>query len=83
MYSVSATDIGIIAKSSLFSKNMSKYKKNENWKEIDAKLYTPIKQGIVILKNAKNKDEAEAFYDFIFSKNAQKIFTKYGYLTNE
>jgi len=83
MYSVSATDIGIIAKSSLFSKNMSKYKENINWKEVDAKLYTPIKQGIVILKRTKNKEEAQAFYDFIFSKNAKDIFNNYGYLIDE
>ena len=83
MYSVSATDMGIIAKSSLFSENMSQYKENINWKEIDAKLYTPIKQGIIILKRTKNKDEAQAFYDFIFTKNAKDIFTKYGYLIDE
>jgi len=83
MYSVSATDIGIIAKSSLFSKTMSQFKENVNWKEVNKKLYTPIEQGIVLLKKAKNKDEAQAFYDFIFSKRAKEIFTKYGYITNE
>lgn len=82
-YSVSATDIGIIAKSSLFSNRMSQYKENINWKEVDTNLYTPIEQGIVIIKNAKNKIEVKAFYDFIFSKKAKDIFTKYGYLTNE
>ncbi len=83
MYSVSATDIGIIAKSSLFSKNMSQYKENIHWKEIDTKLYTPIKQGIVILKNAKNINETKAFYNFIFTKEAKDIFVRYGYLINE
>lgn len=83
MYSVSATDIGIIAKSSLFSKNMSHYKENINWKEVDEKLYTPIKQGIVILKSTKNKEESQAFYDFIFTQDAKDIFKKYGYLIDE
>lgn len=82
-YSVSATDIGIVAKSSLYSDKMSQYKENINWKEIDSTLYTPIKQGIVILKNAKNKEEVKFFYDFIFSKEAKNIFTKYGYIINE
>ncbi|KAB7887074.1 molybdate ABC transporter substrate-binding protein [Poseidonibacter ostreae] len=82
-YSVSATDIGIIAKSSLFSNKMSKYKENINWKEIDSKLYTPIKQGVVLLNNAKNKEETQAFYNFIFSKKAKEIFKSYGYLINE
>ena len=77
-YTVTATDIGIIAKASLYSKNMTKFKKDTNWVEIDTKLYTPIEQGIVIVKNSK---EAQAFYDFILSKKAEKIFENYGYLS--
>lgn len=76
-YTVTAADIGIIAKSSLYSKNMSKYKENINWVAVDSKLYTPIKQGIVMLKEDK---EVKAFYDFIISKDAKKIFENYGYL---
>ena len=76
-YTVTAADIGIIAKSSLYTKNMKKYKKNLNWVAIDTKLYTPIKQGIVMLD--RNKD-VKAFYDFILSVDAQKIFKDYGYL---
>ena len=79
-YTVTATDIGLIAKSSLYSKNMTKYKKDINWVEIDTKLYTPIEQGVVIVKDSK---EAKAFYDFILSEKAKKIFRNYGYLTNE
>ena len=79
-YTVTATDIGLIAKSSLYSKNMTKYKKDINWVEIDTKLYTPIEQGLVIVKYSK---EAKAFYDFILSEKAKKIFQNYGYLTNE
>ena len=76
-YAVTAADIGIIAKSSLYSKNMSKYKENLNWVAVDSKLYTPIKQGIVMLKEDK---EVKAFYDFILSSDAKKIFKNYGYL---
>jgi len=79
-YTVTATDIGLIAKSSLYSKNMTKYKKDINWVEIDTKLYTPIEQGLVIVKYSK---EAKAFYDFILSEKAKKIFQNYGYFTNE
>ena len=79
-YAVSATDIGIIAKSSLFSSKMKQYKENINWKEIDSNLYTPTKQGIVLLKHAKDNKEAKAFYDFILNEKAQKIFKEYGYL---
>ena len=76
-YAVTAADIGIIAKSSLYSSHMSKYKKNINWVAVDTKLYTPIKQGIVMLEDDK---EVKAFYDFILSADAKKIFKKYGYL---
>jgi len=79
-YTVTATDIGIIAKSSLYSPHMKAFKKDVNWVEIDSTLYTPIKQGIVILKNS---NEVKAFYDFILGKKAKKIFENYGYLINE
>jgi molybdate transport system substrate-binding protein len=76
-YAVIAADIGIIAKSSLYSKQMFKYKENINWVAVDAKLYTPIKQGIVMLEEG---EEVKAFYDFILSADAKKIFKNYGYL---
>ena len=76
-YAVTAADIGIIAKSSLYSKQMSRYKENINWIAVDSKFYTPIKQGIVMLKKDK---EVKAFYDFILSEDAKKIFKEYGYL---
>jgi molybdate transport system substrate-binding protein len=79
-YTITATDIGIIAKSSLYSSKMSKYKKNINWVDIDPKLYTPTNQGIVLIKNTKNKDEVKNFYDFILSKKSHKIFKNYGYI---
>ena len=59
---------------------MSKYKENINWISIDPKLYTPIDQGIVVLKRAQNNKEAHAFYNFILSKEAKDIFLKFGYL---
>ncbi len=76
-YSIVAADIGFVAKSSLYSKKMLKYKKGVNWIEVNQKLYTPIKQGIVLLKNSSK--QAKEFYDFILSKNAKKIFKDFGY----
>jgi len=75
-YSTIAVDIGFVAKSTLFSKHMKRYKKDVNWIEVDPALYTPIKQGIVLLKDKK---EAKEFYDFIFSETAKKILKSYGY----
>lgn len=79
-YALTAADIGFIAKSSLYSPKMKAYKHNEHWVEVDAKLYTPIDQGIVILKNATDNQEAKAFYDFMLSEEAKGIFRKFGYL---
>lgn len=79
-YTVTATDIGIIAKSSLFSPYMREFKKGTNWSEVDLKLYTPINQGVVILKDGENNKDVKAFYDFILSDKAKKIFEKFGYI---
>ena len=75
-YSIIAADIGFVAKSSLFSTHMKRYKKGVNWIDVPSSLYTPIKQGIVILKENKS---AKKFYDFMFSKRAKKILVDYGY----
>ncbi len=79
-FAVSAADIGLVAKSSLYSKQMSRYKKDINWIDVDSKLYTPIDQGIVMLKNKKAKDDVKLFYNFILSHKAKKILKKYGYI---
>ena len=79
-YTVTATDIGFIAKSSLYSPKMTKFKEGINWSSVDPTLYTPINQGIVILKNGKKSREIKAFYDFIKSPKAKKIFNDFGYL---
>ncbi len=79
-YAVIAADIGFIAKSSLYSPKMARFKKGINWAEVNPKLYTPINQGIVILKEGEKNSEVLAFYNFILSKKAKKIFTDFGYL---
>lgn len=79
-YAITAAELGFIAKSSLYSDKMAKYKERINWTDVDPKLYTPINQGIIILKNADGNKEVKAFYDFILSKKAKKIFKDFGYL---
>jgi molybdate transport system substrate-binding protein len=76
-FAIKATDVGIIAKSALYNPKLSYLKHKRNWVEIDSKLYTPIKQGIIMMKNNKS---AKAFYDFILSSKAKEIFKKYGYI---
>ncbi|WP_331774114.1 molybdate ABC transporter substrate-binding protein [Sulfurospirillum sp. 1612] len=79
-YALSAADVGFIAKSSLFSPKMAQYKKGINWSDVSPKLYTPINQGIVILKKGEKNQEVAAFYSFILSKRAKKIFNDFGYI---
>lgn len=82
-YAITAADLGFIAKSSLYSPKMKMFEKDINWTDVDSSLYTPINQGIVILKKAENKNDAKAFYDFILSAEAKNIFKNFGYLVNE
>jgi molybdate transport system substrate-binding protein len=56
-------------------------KRKGKWIELDQRLYTPIAQGVVLLKNNTNSNQAEAklFYDFLFTDKAKRIFQTYGY----
>ncbi len=71
-----AADIGFTAKSVVLS---PKIKGEGDWISIDDN-YTPIAQGIVLLKNSEKKQQSEQFYTFIFSDQAKNILKKFGYL---
>lgn len=79
-YTLSAADIGLIAKSSLYSPKMRHFKKDIHWRDVNSSLYTPINQGMVILKRATQNAEVKAFYDFMLSAKAKTILKNYGYL---
>ena len=79
LYTLNASDIGIVALSSMKSEKLKKYKEHKNYINISTKLYTPISQGIVILKRAENNKSAKLFYEFILSTKAKTIFKNYGY----
>lgn len=76
-YILNGVDVGFIAKSSLYSPKLKAYEKF--FVDVDEKLYTPINQGIVVLKNSKNQEEAMKFYNFIFSSKSKEIFKNFGY----
>jgi len=78
-YATKAADIGLIAKSSLFAPQMRHFKKGVNWSDVNSSLYTPISQGMVILKQGKNDMDVKVFYDFMLSNKAQDILKSYGY----
>lgn len=51
------------------------------WIEVDQQTYSPIAQGVVMLKSAATRNQAAArqFYDFLFTTKAKNIFQTYGY----
>jgi molybdate transport system substrate-binding protein len=49
------------------------------WKAIDPKIYSPIEQGMVVLKSSANKANADKFYKYMQSVDAKKILLEYGY----
>ncbi len=78
-YATTAADIGIIAKSSLYSPKMTHFKEAIHWSDVDENLYTPIDQGMVILKRAEGNVEVKAFYDFMLGQKAKVILKSFGY----
>ena len=79
LYTMRATDIGLVAKSLLFSPKMADYKEGKHWVEVDTKYYAPIEQGMVVLKRAEHNSEVKNFYEFMLSPEAKKILQSYGY----
>jgi len=79
-YALKAADIGLIAKSALYSPLMKRFKEKENWIEVDHKLYEPIKQGAVIVNKGIKSKGAKEFFEFLSSKEAKEVFRNYGYL---
>lgn len=76
-----AAEIGFTAKSIVLSPKM---KGKGNWSDVDHRLYAPIKQGLVILKNRDiHLEEAKSFRDFLFSEKGKHILNKFGYLIKE
>ena len=71
-----AADVAFTAKSVVLDTAMSS---KGNWVEVNKNLYSPIAQGAVIIKSSANMEAAKKWYQFLFSRQAKMIFTKYGY----
>lgn len=78
-YAMTAADIGFIAKASLYSPKMKRFKKDINYIDVDPSLHSPIEQGIAVLNKKK---ETLEFYNFLFSNEAKNILKSYGYQVN-
>ena len=69
-------DLGIISNSDKLK--LKKYKFGY-FKEIPQNLYSPIKQDVILLENAKNNNKAKLFFNFLKSKDIKKIIRSFGY----
>lgn len=76
---LNAGDVGFIAASSMYSPKMTQYKEGKDFVLVSSELYTPIDQGMVLLKHGENSKLAKDFYEFILSDEGKAIFKKYGY----
>jgi len=55
-------------------------KDGKSW-EIPAEMHPAIEQGAIILKDAKNKNAARAFLEFVRSREGRAILERYGFVT--
>ncbi|WP_395007526.1 molybdate ABC transporter substrate-binding protein [Undibacterium sp.] len=71
-------DIGFTAKSVVVSTEMQTTGK---WIDLPLESYTPIAQGVIILKHGRDNSPklAQQFYDFLSTAKAKAIFQKNGY----
>ena len=72
-----AAEVGFTAMSVVRSPQMSG---KGQWIELDPSTYTPIEQGVVLLKrDEKRATSAEKFYRFLLSEDAKSILIDFGY----
>lgn len=74
-----SADIGFTAKAIVIQGEM---KNKGKWVELDVTQYPPVEQAAVILAYARknNLQEAERFYNFLYSAQAKAIYQQFGYL---
>ncbi len=76
-----AADIGFTSQSVVVSKAINK---KGVWIRINEKAYTPMPQGVVLIKRKKSKNRgAQAFYEYLFSGEGKDILQKFGYSVHE
>jgi molybdate transport system substrate-binding protein len=73
-----SADIGFTAASIVMAPVMNN---KGRWQAVDKVAYAPIAQAAVVMKNTHLPEEANKFYLFLFSPNANKILQAYGYNT--
>ncbi|MGB5323468.1 molybdate ABC transporter substrate-binding protein [Lutimonas sp.] len=72
-----SVDLGFTSKSVVMSSQM---KDRGQWSEIDKDLYSPMAQGMVVLKSRKSfESKAIQFRDYVLSSEGKEILHKFGY----
>ncbi len=72
-----SVDLGFTSKSVVMSSQM---KDRGQWSEIDKDLYSPMAQGMVVLKSRKAfESKAIQFRDYVLSSEGKEILHKFGY----
>lgn len=74
-----SADIGFTAKSAVLSDELLG---KGAWVEIAHNAYPPIEQAAVLLKHGavNNRQTSEKLYNFLYSKEAKKIYKRFGYI---
>lgn len=76
-----AADIGFTAESVVLSEALNT---KGRWIRINEKSYTPMPQGVVLIKGKKPKKRgAQVFYEYLFSAESKVILQKFGYSMHE
>ncbi|MFA6508403.1 MAG: molybdate ABC transporter substrate-binding protein, partial [Treponemataceae bacterium] len=80
-YTVTATGLGFVNKSALYTKDLAPFtdKEGVNWIAVDPSTHAPIEQAFIVIKSAANDPAAKAFADFLSSDAAKTVFKKFGY----
>ncbi len=74
-----SANLGFTSKSVVLSTSM---KGRGYWMEVEEAAYSPLAQGVVVIKRPEAnqaEEDAEKFYKFLFSKKAKSILVDFGY----
>jgi molybdate transport system substrate-binding protein len=73
-----AAEVGITAKSVVLDPSL---KQRGHWVDLPARGYSPIAQGVVVLKRTQQTKAAQQFIHFLRSTTARRILQQFGYQT--
>lgn len=81
-FTLVSTDAGFVNKSALYSSEVRPYdKEGVYWFAVDPSLYSPIRQGFVVMKAAASEPAVLSFAEFLSSPEARAVFASFGYGT--